>query len=43
MDAALCDVRELDELVLGRQPKLEPRRPQTQAEKRRDVYCRTDT
>jgi hypothetical protein len=43
MDALLRDVRELDELVLGRQPQLEPGCAQTEAEEGRDVYCKTLT
>jgi hypothetical protein len=39
----LGDVRKLDELGVGRQPQLEPRRAQPKAEERREVYRRTDT
>jgi hypothetical protein len=41
--ALLGDVRELDELLVRRQPQLEPRRAQAKLEERRDVYCSTET
>jgi hypothetical protein len=43
MDTLLRDVRKLDELVVRRQPQLEPRRAQPEAEEGRDVYCNTVT
>jgi hypothetical protein len=43
MDAALGDVRELDELVLVRQPQLEPLGAETEAEERLGVYRKTLT
>jgi hypothetical protein len=43
VNALLGDVRELDELGLGRQPQLEPRRAQPETEERRDIYCKTLT
>src|SRR5439155_10295017 len=43
MDAALGNMRELDELVLGGEAKLEPLRAQPQREEGRNVYCRTLT
>jgi hypothetical protein len=41
--ALLGEMSERDELVLGRQAKLEPRRPQAKAVERREIYCRTLT
>jgi hypothetical protein len=43
MHALLGDVGELEQLGLGRQPQLEPRRAQPEAEERRDIYCKTLT
>jgi hypothetical protein len=43
MDTLLCNVRELDELVVRRQPQLEPPRAQPESEEGRDVYCSTVT
>ena len=43
VDTPFGDVREFDELGVGRQPQLEPRRAQPEAEERGDVYWRTLT
>ena len=43
MHALLGETGELDELVLGREPQLEPRRAQSQVEERREVYRSTLT
>ena len=43
VDTLFGDVREFDELGVGRQPQLEPRRAQPEAEERGDVYWRTLT
>jgi hypothetical protein len=43
MDAALGHVPELDQLVVARQPQLQPRRAETETEERLGDYCKTLT
>ena len=43
VDALLGEARERHDLVLVRQPQLQPRRAQAETEERRELYCRTLT
>jgi hypothetical protein len=43
VDAPLREVRELDELVLRRQPQLETRGAESESEEAAEIYCRTLT